>query len=492
MQNDKNNNGSESMFLSSKRRDKIDNLINFGIDFGTSSTKVFLREVIKGKTYAYQFQDHLEALGPFCWPSTVRIYDGRLYFGTVAEKMNYGRTIRSFKVCLACANGYVNNKQCPFKSCLINNDSLGSYVVNMKSSLSVCLHPWEIASLYIANILNILTNGLMKDPSFGLSSKYTFNMSAPLDMVNRENTRMTFEKVLYIANSMKDEIHQGIEIEKAISALDKQIRAFQKVPESAERHTFIVPETHAAMVGYVVSGKAEPGLYAAIDVGAGTTDVAIFRYSQKLAARDVAYYIADTDLIGGDDIDRAILELIVDKKDMAIEEKEKLLGNIRHLKRNYDENKGLSIYDKQYSSDNIISSVKSDLDKMYNHYKKTWGKGYQKEMRPNHWKDLYILLLGGCNQLPFVRNRISEDNPSNTFQGIIKNISVHPLQLPTDIEVLGSTNHTNINEYVSILTLAYGLSFHIAENPDYFTPHEVDPLPPKEYDEPQQEGEWWG
>ena len=481
------------VFLSSKKRQEKRSLVNFGIDFGTSSSKVFLREVISGNTYAYAFKKPIEAYGPFCWPSTIRIFEGRIYFGIPAENMEQGRAIRSFKICLACKNGFVSKRECSLKTCLINNGNLGSFALDFGKGISVCLKPWELASLYIANLLNEVVSEVFNHDSFGQNTKCTFNMSAPLDMVNIESMKMTFEKVLYIANLIKDKICQGIEVEKAITILDCFKRDFIKLPKEDEKHTFIIPETHAAMVGYVVSGKAEPGLYAAIDIGAGTTDVAIFRYCDKHAVKDVAYYMADTDLVGGDNMDISIMKLVIEGDNEITETKMKLLSYIRHSKRNFDETDGLFLYNKRYDSHSIVAATKSDLDRIYSHYRKTWGKGYQKEMRPDHWKDLNILLLGGCNKLSFVNRRFSQDNPSRDFLGIIKKLQLHPIHLPTDIKVFGSINNTDLSEYVSILILAYGLSFHIAQNPEYFKPHEVEPLPKRNQIKKDSsfEGHWW-
>ena len=92
-----------------------------------------------------------------------------------------------------------------------------------------------------------------------------------------------------------------------------------------------------------------------------------------------------------------------------------------------------------------------------------------------------------------MRVKLSQ-NPSEALNYIIRHIEVQSVELPKDIKVLGSLDNLNINEYASLLTIAHGLSFHIAENPEYFTPKEVPPLPqppPGEKDPYKPSGHWW-
>jgi len=150
----------------------------------------------------------------------------------------------------------------------------------------------------------------------------------------------------------------------------------------------------------------------------------------------------------------------------------------------------------QHLSPQIVSDAVSPiLDNIFTHYCHTWGRGYEKEQKQRIWENLNVLLLGGCNQLPFVRAKLSQ-NPSGALNYIIRHIEIQPVELPKDIKILGSVGNLDINEYASLLTIAHGLSFHIAENPEYFTPKEVPPLrrrpgPAKPEDEYKPFGHWW-
>jgi len=144
--------------------------------------------------------------------------------------------------------------------------------------------------------------------------------------VDVEKIKLAFQCVLHLAYLMRGKIGQGISCEEAENILDVELANNPTLPNDEVRQTFLIPETHAAMVGYMNSGKAEPGLFAAVDVGAGTTDVAIFRYCSELAERDLAYYAAKTGLVGGDAIDKTICDLLLRRLKLQEQPSDDFLG----------------------------------------------------------------------------------------------------------------------------------------------------------------------
>jgi len=468
-------------------------LINAGIDFGTSSTKVFMRDITARQAYACAFPDALSGFGPFCWPSTIRVASGRLYFGTLAESMTSGRAIRSFKICLACQQGLFRQEDCATNQCLDDGGESGEFNLRGEDRQNVTFQPRELTSLYLANLIGILANEFGTKEPFGENCKWTYNMVAPLDMVDVPSIERTFEVALHYAYLIKDKIHQGISLQEAKEALNKVASEAPDLPSKESRRTFVVPETHAAMVGYIISGKAETGLYATIDVGAGSTDVSIFRYCSELAERDVAYYSSATGLLGGDAIDHAICSLLMSRVNVTPRHIREVLEKVRYAKHDFDEKAGMVVNGEHLSPGIVADAVNPVLENIFRHYCHTWGRGYEKEQKQHIWEHLNVLLLGGCNQLPFVRRKLSQ-NPSGALNYIIRNIETPSVKLPEDIKVLGSVDDSGVNDYASLLTIAHGLSFHIAENPEYFTPKEVPPLPPppaKPEDDYKPFGHWW-
>ena len=473
-----------------KRPARGERLVNVGIDFGTCSTKVFMRDISARQAYACAFGNALEEFGPFCWPSTVRIDEGRLFFGIPAEQMKTGRAIRSFKLCIACERRFFDSQDCPARQCNHSNYQTGRFDLGDDGTRRT-FQAWELACLYLANLMNTVTQECAGEMPFDENCRWTYNMVAPLDMVEVSGVGEAFEKVLYFAHQIQDKVRQGIGVEDAKDLLNKVSGSTTEIPGREVRQTFVIPETHAAMVGYIISGKAEPGLYAAIDVGAGSTDVAIFRYCSESAERDVAYYSARTVLLGGNAIDRAICELLEKHKQAEISLHE-LLVNVRYSKHTFDQMGEMVVGAEHLGHEVVCRVVEPVLEKLFTHYRQTWGCGYMKENKPYRWEDLNLLLLGGCSRLSFVQRKLTQ-NPSSALHYIVKHINPRSAQLPRNIKVIGPSERVDINRYADLLTIAHGLSFHIAENPEYFTPKEVPPLPvrPVIADENKPSGHWW-
>src|SRR3970040_2189133 len=85
-----------------------DRILNIGIDYGTSTTKVCIRESLGEMEDVKTFPVNLDDSNPGTWqlldPSVLIIDSGRLYFGTEAQRRNSSKavTLPYLKVCLAC------------------------------------------------------------------------------------------------------------------------------------------------------------------------------------------------------------------------------------------------------------------------------------------------------------------------------------------------------------------------------------------------------
>src|SRR4051794_21637679 len=64
--------------------------VNVGIDFGTSSTKVIFTDRHFMPRYVCAFRDNPDGYPPVCFPSAVRVVDGKVYFGDQAERRTGG------------------------------------------------------------------------------------------------------------------------------------------------------------------------------------------------------------------------------------------------------------------------------------------------------------------------------------------------------------------------------------------------------------------
>ena len=78
------------------------------------------------------------------------------------------------------------------------------------------------------------------------------------------------------------------------------------VPTEEDRHSFVIPESMAALHAYLASPLAEDGLYALIDVGAGSTDISFLRFTRSLPTQ-CAFSAARSETGGADNVDRFYL-----------------------------------------------------------------------------------------------------------------------------------------------------------------------------------------
>src|SRR5687767_10297293 len=82
-------------------------ILNLGVDFGTSSTKVFCRNLAARRDQQLSVLLFGEGGADVTVPSTLRIKDGKVWFGHKAETMLGGQAFRSLKVCVACSEGAI-------------------------------------------------------------------------------------------------------------------------------------------------------------------------------------------------------------------------------------------------------------------------------------------------------------------------------------------------------------------------------------------------
>jgi len=282
--------------------------------------------------------------------------------------------------------------------CQDNCATTGSFVLPVDRGKVLAFHPQELAALFIAELLGGLKTLIGGHEELRQASSCALNMAAPLDMLNKPDLEMVFNTVLYCASLIKGEVYQGMPVTKAKQVASEALTALEQhgLPGEDVRSTFLIPETHAAMVGYMMSGKAETGNYAAIDVGAGTTDVAVFRICDpRYGERDFAYYHAGTDLTGGDEMDVRILRVLGNGVSAGSERQSRMLAAIRHAKACFNEETGIVVEGKRLGLEQIDWSIRPVVDQILTHYRRIWGLAYTKDMNLPRWKNMGVVVLGG-------------------------------------------------------------------------------------------------
>jgi hypothetical protein len=236
------------------------------------------------------------------------------------------------------------------------------------------------------------------------------------------------------------------------------------------------------MVAYTTSSERKSGLYALIDIGAGTTDMSVFRYMVDGAVPDSFqphFYSAAVYPAGADRVDEFILNELRKLKAHIEDNVSELLGRIRVAKQDDEDGRKARL-----QMSNLIpailyheSSGKFSEELFAKYKQRVWGRAYEKERGPDRWQDLTMFLIGGGSFL----NGLKEILAASPWPPFVPPPEVHHLELPSGIACNGSDPAGDcVTRHEHLLMVAFGLSSPFAELDKYSMPDSIETLePPK-------------
>jgi hypothetical protein len=302
-------------------------------------------------------------------------------------------------------------------------------------------------------------------------------MSAPLDQMERAALAPSFERALFLGATLAEDISSGVSFRHAHLLYEQVLRDRPEVPPENERTTFVIPETMAAAYAHCHSPAAVDGLYALIDVGAGTTNVTFFRYTRNLP-RPVAFYASRTESVGADDIDRAVIRALARKYPsvglLDARGLTELVHQVRLAKQDMDET-GLRCGSWQLSSQEFAVATSEVVEGIWNVYSRAFGAAYAKEIGTTRWESLTLVLVGGGSVVPGVASRL-KSRP----RGFVKDVHVQPMELPPTVDAGSGSNSAARELKPALLAVGFGLSFHYVDVFDYWRTHQVEPIKPSD------------
>ena len=450
-------------------------LINVGIDFGTSFTKVAFRDYGDSKTYLLTFHEGGKGLPPFYIPSTVEIRDGRLFFAWQAlhpKETNFS----SFKICLACQE----------KTRLTG----GPCRINLKGDAAPCftlesgphpLHitPFELTVSFLSYVIGIAKERVQKKYGDRYDLSITYNMCAPIDQYETVLSK-EFEKALFLAERIAG-FENGQDLIRALELIRREIVLWPVLPGEDTRTTFIIPETYAAIISYVNSRIAEEGLYGVVDIGSGTTDVAFFRLGIS-PTKSVTFYEAKTGFIGVDDLVSGIIQESTGKTNKTGSPLRGSAGAEYHCVRTslidfpIGEERDLTYFldgiEHRVDKTRLCGLADSVGGKVFEHYRSTWSQAYKKEKSASRWKQFTVFTLGGGCRI----SRVVSPLRSLPWD-YLENIQRKKLKIYEEVHLDGKGRFTD--EFSDLVPIVYGLSFHRAEYAEYKLPHAVGRFRPR-------------
>jgi hypothetical protein len=414
----------------------------------------------------------------------VRVENRKVYFASEAERRSGGLVYRSFKTCLRCR---LINRHCVHCERQTQRVPPGNRILPDGEGE---VRPEELAAWYLAHVIAQIDKRVRAHHKSDLVLSY--NAAAPMDVIQREDGRSYYERALFVAEKLFQDglAEQGVELETLRYHFNRLWAESSPLPPESDRRTFVVGETRAGMFAYGSSRTAVNGLYALIDIGAGTTDMSIFRYSAE--NRYPTFYSTAVYPSGADRVDELILdELTARPSHQSVLNRiprPEWLGRIRIAKQEDKDGRRAVIPEDFYERASAQFSRE-----LFEQYKQVWGKGYQKEMKADRWQNFTILLIGGGSRL----HGLTDILAGSPWSEVPKS-QVRRLELPGGIAWDGrSPAGTDATRHHYLLMVAYALSFPYLDLADYAMPDEVEPLPPPEPMEgiskpdPDQFGKWW-
>jgi hypothetical protein len=444
------------------RKTKTRKTVNVGIDFGTSSSKIAVRDVDLGMSYLIPLRPERRGCDQYLFPSTVLIREGRLYFGEESAGPE-STLLRSFKICVACGGGAFAQTSCDatFRSC---SGSPGVLKLDGDDVIAAD----RVAAWYLGYLMNLAENTARRHFGDEVELVLTFNSAVPINHLEQGKVRRAFERAVLVAHAIRAEMSQGIELQRA-RALTDDAESLSTLPDEADRQAFILAEPLASVISYIRSPLADEGFHCIVDIGAGTTDVAFFKRWTVAGDPKVAFYYCDNHLVGGDDVDYALARHLNDiQPGRSISE---LVTLARSAKEAYSNGGGdfeTGDPGTVLGAEELKNLVAPIRRKVVDGCRETWRDAYRKERKETAWKQYDVFVIGGSARFQPLRLAGLE----KPWTHITRIKSLNPL-LPDDFTTLDGADGELLSRRPELFAVTYGVSRHCAEWPDFYRPMDV-------------------
>ena len=460
---------------------------NIGVDFGTSSTKVCARQhkgVIPNVSEPI-YLVYLDGSHSYLCPSTVLIKNNRVYFGHEAERQATPDTLplRHLKACLACeteAAGATTFAECSSMREPGSGRCTGSFRHFQPLSAS------QLVSLYLAWVMREGRMLVSSALDLGSNTAFSYHVGLPLAHLDQSTAFvLQYKKMLFQAWRMSDGVIQGLDLNKAVNWLKEVVN--EPVPNDDYSPIQVAPEIVASLVPFLNGGVRSvaltPGLYGLVDIGAWTTDVAMFRYSSlgvvsfpETSVRRTGCNLIDEELRSG------LLGLVGGGPDTSLH----LFGRIRAGRENQSFDRSsfrVARYDVTPPPSLQDYSLRIAAGKVWRQFIETvklahdnWQERYDEQTFSN----FQVFILGGGSNIELLAKA-----PDYFKTKVTRFISALP-GIPADFKTIGSQQNTAdlLGMDYRRLAIAHGLAFAAGTWPDVTRPSQVKPMMPAPLKEP--------
>jgi hypothetical protein len=436
--------------------------VTIGLDFGTSTSKLMINfhepgNPKKDEVYAFAFRSTNKDSFEFLFPSSVATNNGKLLTGF--DSNNIESRYESFKMWLPKLAGVTFDEQVTNK--YPGLESKIFWLENQPVSAK------ELAIFHLTDVFYRVRDALSK---FNQEFQYAINVNVacPLgpvlldgggsnhDEIRKEKYIELVHEIAWRALDLSKDLNLPTTIDHAVIKISEH---YEKVPsiKQGETRVSVKAEAHAAVISYIMQPNRKKGRYFTVDIGAGTTDSAMFWLS-PVDNRIASYYAFETGYFGMDDFDSALAE------HYSVGETMKL--------REYRENRGIFETDRDF--------LEPILEKVWSTYKQVFKNAFKLESSANRWAtngaaNFDLLLCGGGSEISLIQEEF-ERSDRTPFPGVVSNWKTTQLLAAASRKVLLENGTLIDNDPIytekydqirSLLVVAEGLSYHPVQPPPW-------------------------
>ena len=277
-------------------------VVQVGIDFGTSTTKIAYRQVRPrgGGVRPLIFDHGLAGVPDFGLPTLAMVDDdGRLHVGEqAASRMRdqpWEESMRAFKVLLGSS-----------ADSLFGTTELRQafdHYAGQHPSAGRVLTPETVSFVFLAYVMREARRRISQLPEYrDTRLEFLYNVCLPMQHVESNSALDAFRRVLARAESLE----RDWPLDSGADWLAGNFGLYEGNGSPVPGRVFVVPESVAEAASYVASLRRSPGLHALIDIGAGTTDVSFFNFVEEPTGEHCYWYSSGNLPIGGLAIERVV------------------------------------------------------------------------------------------------------------------------------------------------------------------------------------------
>lgn len=303
--------------------------LNLGIDFGTSFTKVCVRDTDRDRSWIVSFVKDRPILKESLIPTKLAVCSSGRLLGGMTQSEWLGQTeaiqvsIDFIKMRLAKieldkeGQGYPSDSLQSFQGSDLNTpESLENLCIFYLSSVILRAKDWVLQN----------NADLVKNQEISWSA----NIGVPVKYCDSYALER-FSKVLRLAWLLTESHPQSFqELKERTTQLRRDI-SYENMP------CFAIPEIAAAVYSYTVSRQAEPGVYIFFDIGSGTLEGASFRFWRENQMPKVDFYSGEVNPLGINALAKWVASKIPDSEaqveDDIVQRSQSLLKDIENLSR---------------------------------------------------------------------------------------------------------------------------------------------------------------